>query len=103
MGGVGRDVAQPGLDGGEIHAGLKQMHRLGAPQGMWGDGSVRELWSGAGSGRHGSPEDVRHAMARQSVASRVDEERGFGIGREATLVTECLELLRRVLGEEDCK
>ena len=100
MGGVGRGVAEPGLDGGEIHAGLKQMHRLGVPQGMWGDGSARELWFGARSGRHGSLEDVRHAMARQSLASCVDEERSFGIGREATLVTQCLEELRRVLGEE---
>ena len=99
MGGVGGGVAEPGLDGGEIDAGLKQMHRLGVPQGVWRDGSVRELWFGAGSGGHGSLEDVRHAMARQSLASRVDEERSFRIGRETTLVTQCLEELRRVLGE----
>jgi hypothetical protein len=40
-------------------------------------------------------------MARQALAFRVDEERGFGIGGEATLVTKRLELLRRVLGEGD--
>lgn len=41
-------------------------------------------------------------LDRGSLASRVDEERSFGVGREAALVTKGLELLRRVLGEGDC-
>ena len=74
VGGVDRDVAEPGTDGVDVHAGAEQMCGRGVPDDVRADAFPRERWTSGEGLVNISSDETMYAVAGDSATAVIHED-----------------------------